>query len=738
MKTIVWKELREHGFWVPLALIATSLITLRAMFSQDLLLNQLELMTPTVFAAAVIASLLGVLQSWGDRRLESRALLLHRSVTAKEAFTAKFLAGLLMHGLATLPPLIVAAIWIAIDARQTLAAYWDEMLPVMLYTLLAFMCWPATFLLVQRNAWWFGSRLFPLPCALWILAFSAASNAPNAGPEIRWIGLGVAIFAAATLYFAAYTTFVSLGQVKGAPRVSLGMLHGLSLLIAVFAAAIAIDQTYRQREIQLSTSTYHSVQLGQDGEPILVAVEQRGYQTRRTRIAKLSTERSVLEDLKESSDSDESLSELPSWYLNNSTRSLAEMIRSQSTFQVLGTLARKHAERPRDTGVDSLQLGPFGELIDQQSAVWIYVLDRRSGKILVYSEDKLLMHELTPEKATGLTRFGELADSSSWNSNFYYSRYSSARAIQPPQGDTYLVVPFEDAAYVLENDGSTVTRFFEMPDRVPLLASSKRNQFGTGTVDLGLRFRDRLVMIQPQEEPELETTPETLSVGGLSYLQTTVALPKQLVDSPLIQLARLPASRDELVALSTEGNNLYRWIRLNVAGEVLEEKTYQQPTPSTGPAYRNEPEVWIAALLPVGAFGLFAVISLSLGQGLEQFVWGYWTENPMASIAFCVFLILQTLVALALTYWACRHYRLSKLVTNRWLAASLVGGPFVGLGLMTVYTRIATQTCAVCRKKCRADRGECEHCQQALDQPSRRGIEIFDDESVDSVVTAAV
>ena len=45
MKTIVWKELREHGFWGPLALIITSLITLFVMYRQDLLLNQHQLMT---------------------------------------------------------------------------------------------------------------------------------------------------------------------------------------------------------------------------------------------------------------------------------------------------------------------------------------------------------------------------------------------------------------------------------------------------------------------------------------------------------------------------------------------------------------------------------------------------------------------------------------------------------------------------------------------------------------------
>ena len=113
----------------------------------------------------------------------------------------------------------------------------------------------------------------------------------------------------------------------------------------------------------------------------------------------------------------------------------------------------------------------MGEFVDPPLPAWIYVLDRRSGKILVYSEEKQLVHELTPERATGATRFGELADINSWNST-YYPQNSLAQAVQATRGETYLVFAFKDAAYVLENDGMTVSQFFDMPDKT-LLASSR-------------------------------------------------------------------------------------------------------------------------------------------------------------------------------------------------------------------------------------------------------------------------
>lgn len=733
MKTIVWKELREHGFWVPLALIITSLITLFVMQPQGLLLNQHELTTVTVFAGAIIASLLGVLQSWGDCRLESRALLLQRSITAKQAFTAKLLAGLLMHSIATLPPLVVTALWIAMDGRQTMAAYWDEVLPVMAYTLLAFMCWPASFLVVQRNAWWIGSRLFPLPCAFWTLAFTVAATDLSAPIETRWVGLGVAFFAAGTLFTAAYRSFVSLGRVDGSPRVALVVLHGISLLVGAFFIVASIQHQPYRYQLLYGTSASYSVQLGQDGEPILISVEQSGYGMSVSKTAKMSTDGSVLDKLKDGEQSHEPM-QLSSWDLGKSPSS-PSMNASQLTFRFLGTLARRNAERKQATS-ERRQLGTYGEFVDPPLPAWIYVLDRRSGKILVYSEEKQLVHELTPEMATGATRFGELADINPWNTT-YYPQVALAQVVPAPRGETYMVVAFKDAAYALENDGVTVSRFFDMPNKT-LLASSRGAQFGAGVVNQALRFADQIVLIQRQEESELETTAEIAKVGGVSYFQTTVNLPKQLVDEPVLQIARLPGSTNELVALATLGGDKYLWTRLNIGGEVLEERTYHQPTPSTAPGYRQGPEVWLAALLPVIGFGLFAILASTIGEGLEQFNWDYWSVNPSASIAFCVFLVLQIVVAVCLTYWACRHYRISKAATRRWVIASIVGGPFVGLGLLTVYTRVATQSCVACRKKCRADIGVCEHCQQALDQPSRRGIEIFDNERVDTITTVTV
>ncbi|MDX1927561.1 MAG: hypothetical protein SFV81_13650 [Pirellulaceae bacterium] len=547
---------------------------------------------------------------------------------------------------------------------------------------------------------------------------------------VAWVGLGVAFFAAGTLFTAAHRSFVFLGRVDGAPRVALGVLHGISLLVGAFFFVASIQHQPYRHQVLYGTSASYSVQMGQDGEPILTSVEQIGYRKSLSKKAKMSTDGSVLDKLEET-DPHEFMS-LASWYLGKSPSS-PSMNASQLTFRILGTLGRRNAERKQATS-ERRQLGIYGEFVDPPLPAWIYVLDRRSGKILVYSEEKQLVHELTPERATGATRFGELADINPWNTT-YYPQVALAQVVPAPRGETYMVVAFKDAAYALENDGTTVTRFFDMPDDKTLLASSR---LGAGVVNQGLRFADQIVLIQPREESEFETTSEIAKVGGVSYFQTTVNLPKQLVDAPVLQIARLPGSTNELVALATEGSDKYLWTRLNIGGEVLEERTYYQPTPSTAPGYRQGPEVWLAALLPVSGFGLFAILASTIGEGLEQFNWDYWSANPSASIAFCVFLVLQIVVAMSFTYWACRHYRLSKTVTRRWVIASLFGGPFVGLGLMTVYARVATQTCVACRKKCRADIGACEHCQQALDQPSRRGIEIFDNERVDTIATVTV
>lgn len=56
MKTILWKEFREHAFWVPLALSLTCFTTGNAFCKQQLFLNQMSFASECVFVGAIVAT----------------------------------------------------------------------------------------------------------------------------------------------------------------------------------------------------------------------------------------------------------------------------------------------------------------------------------------------------------------------------------------------------------------------------------------------------------------------------------------------------------------------------------------------------------------------------------------------------------------------------------------------------------------------------------------------------------
>jgi len=167
MKTILWKELREHARWVPLGAILIITILMLEWWSTDLVFDaqeygsSLALGSLVAIAASAIAVCLGVLQSWPDQRPAARALLLHRGITANAAFCGKLLAGLLLYAAAVFAPLLAMAAFIAAVGIEHRAASPSALLPAALMSVCAFSCWPAAMLVVQRDARVIGSYLLP-------------------------------------------------------------------------------------------------------------------------------------------------------------------------------------------------------------------------------------------------------------------------------------------------------------------------------------------------------------------------------------------------------------------------------------------------------------------------------------------------------------------------------------------------------------------------------------------------
>lgn len=148
MITVVWKELRENTRWAALGFVAMAAALI------------LEWQTsPLVFGGGGLASMvavftaiaLGILQTLRDKRPASRALLLHRGITADAVFAGKMLAGLALYSIAVFLPLLGMAILIAFNGIEHKAASPMSLVPTALLALFAFGFWPAALLVLPSS-----------------------------------------------------------------------------------------------------------------------------------------------------------------------------------------------------------------------------------------------------------------------------------------------------------------------------------------------------------------------------------------------------------------------------------------------------------------------------------------------------------------------------------------------------------------------------------------------------------
>ena len=130
MKTVLWKELREHARWVPLGIIPMIVVLVLQWRSSPLIFDHDQGLSPLVgLVASGVAVCFGLLQSWPDQRPSARALLLHRGLSANAAFCGKLLAGLLLYTATVFVPLAGMALFIASAGIEQRAASPGALLP---------------------------------------------------------------------------------------------------------------------------------------------------------------------------------------------------------------------------------------------------------------------------------------------------------------------------------------------------------------------------------------------------------------------------------------------------------------------------------------------------------------------------------------------------------------------------------------------------------------------------------
>jgi hypothetical protein len=696
MKTIVWKELREHARWVPLGAMPIIMILLLKWWSFDLVFDpayyasSLSLAWLVGVVAGGVAVCLGVLQSWPDQRPAARALLLHRGITANTAFCGKLLAGLILYAGAVFVPLLVMAAFIAASGIQHRAASPGDLLPAALMGVVAFCGWPAAVLIAQRDARFVGSRAMPaLTAGIAVFACAALMN------EVLWLTIVITATVLTCFLVAARSVFVNSSQVAiGAGRVAIAIIVTLSLLV-VDMFLLSIVQLYQNRATALSrqaANARHLVELGPDGKPWLTRAiySNRTYKYEADQAAPLLSGRSVRDQLQPVP---RDWKPLKRWspYMNPNYR------------PAVGRRFIYLCAIPVPAGTAYIH------------RTW--VLDRNRDAVLVYQirEDRRYHLETTLLPPAPAASFGQLSN------------------LSTDTNGTNTTIVTSTGVFRLPGHGTTVELIYAWPKGAKLLGSEFANTRDpqADAFSLLARLDDRILLMECKLEDG--ATIGVKSLGKFTGLDevfvTEVRLPDELKQSRGDSFARDPAADGAFVALTH--NYVYdrdqiTWIRFDHQGQVFERAEYHNS------ADDNTLELGKAsvAFIPPATFLLGAVImAIEAEQGVGfQYMWDQANESPKNTATFIGFCLLQPLIGIPLAWWAARRRRLDKRQTRWWLLWAFFYGPCGGLAILAVYPRIANELCPACRKSTRVDLAHCEYCGHSLDDTPMTGVEIFDND----------
>jgi hypothetical protein len=167
MLAIVRKELREHHHWIHIGLCLNCFLVWLLMprsihVATDL--NEIKVTFGLVGCALALA--LGFLQSFWDFSEARSGYVLHRTITRNELLRGKILAGAIIYGIVMSVPMILFAIYFARKGPQELPLRPMQLLPTIIFVVLAFFLYLATIQTVLRPARYFGTKLLPLMAPL--------------------------------------------------------------------------------------------------------------------------------------------------------------------------------------------------------------------------------------------------------------------------------------------------------------------------------------------------------------------------------------------------------------------------------------------------------------------------------------------------------------------------------------------------------------------------------------------
>ncbi len=706
MISVFWKEIRENWRWALLAFAAMAAALALAWLESPLVFDGALVLAGMVAVFTTIA--LGIMQTRRDNRPAARALLLHRGITADAAFAGKLLAGFAFYSFAVFVPILAMAIFIAINGIEHRAASAMSLVPMALLAIAAFGLWPASLLIVQRDARSLGSRLMPaVPALLAVFMGLAAASVRDGG----FVFLLISVLNLSVLLFAARSVFTNNGQIAtGIARATLALTISIGFLVVFLFGALTVE-TYRVTNGHASSDPrgVYAVLLGPEGEPWLGL---RDYSDRDAtyqlgQVAKLSAGRSVRDELGPVA---EGWEETPSWLIDEYCDHLVQQYWARFV-RIAGA-----------AGPGSVGSMPREWVFDHKAdAILVYQLTVSGG----WQQPRWQLVEQL--RAPGQVRsFGEI------------------RQIGKSDREGTFTLVTSTGAFYIPGDGSAVVAMYQAPSESPILDSvdnshrpeyrypMKALQEKGEPFSMMLRLADRVVLLESHLDGTAVAQARPVGeVGKLGRLYATeIQLPDELAEPETLSIARDPLHSGTYLGLAQSGDPSERrivWARFDGSGRIAAQQEY---TENTGSDVASNSDVFIASV-PPGLWGAAIIIGIAMTDDYSiakawKEAWAKAKEDPSRTAATVLHYLCSAVVGVPLSIWAARRRRLGKGQTWLCIAWGFLMGPAGSLSILAVYPQIIREECVSCRQPTRIDLDRCEHCGHCADDVPRLGIEVFD------------
>jgi hypothetical protein len=261
MRSLIWKEVREHAKWLPVPGLVILLVFLIDKPDEPLF------DTTDAYFLCVIAAVFGAALGFGQIFFEGhgdkRSFLLHRPLYPSYLFLAKTLAGIGLYLLALGIPFVWLELWLATPGNMPAPFQWRTSLPWLADILTGLVYYFAGMLVAQREARWLGSRCLPLASAFF------CSYLVWALTEF-WQALATITVFTAVLSLAAWGSFRSGGAADPQPRPGRVSLAA-TLLLGLLMVSLFVKQLLG---IGFSSEVIHLCDLTRDGRMLVAAFRE--------------------------------------------------------------------------------------------------------------------------------------------------------------------------------------------------------------------------------------------------------------------------------------------------------------------------------------------------------------------------------------------------------------------------------------------------------------------------------